>query len=171
MRFSKAPLIATLMAVALSLLIILPALAENSIKTDGQLIKGEAAGDRVAVGVFSDALDAQYDWQAFETGDESLSCTRQRGQGRRHDGNTASYRRGSRRVRWLPTSSITLRPMRPVGATTDGDITTHPADPRNTFFGGTLYVSNELRCLQHGADQCAEVSGHEATVAFDSDAE
>ena len=72
MRFSKAPLIATLMAVALSLLVILPALAEDSIKTDGQLSKGEVTRDRVVVGVFSDALDAQYDWQAFLSGSNAL---------------------------------------------------------------------------------------------------
>ena len=65
MRFSKAPLIATLMAVALSLLVILPALAENSVKTDGQKALGDVAGNRVVIGVFSDPLDAQYDWQAF----------------------------------------------------------------------------------------------------------
>ena len=67
MRFSKAPLIATLMAVALSLLVILPALAENSSKDRRpERSLGEVAGNRVVIGVFSDALDAQYDWQAFD---------------------------------------------------------------------------------------------------------
>ena len=35
------------------------------IKTDGQKALGNVDADRVAIGVFSDALDAQYDWQAF----------------------------------------------------------------------------------------------------------
>ena len=54
------------MAVALSLLVILPALAVDSIKTDGRLDKGKIEEGRVVVGVFSDRLDAQYDWQAFD---------------------------------------------------------------------------------------------------------
>ena len=51
MRFSKAPLIATLMAVALSLLVILPALAEN---TDGQVYQGRTLSDELIVAVFDD---------------------------------------------------------------------------------------------------------------------
>ena len=49
MRFSKAPLIATLMAVALSLLIILPALAEN---TDGEVTHGQGTTSELIVGVY-----------------------------------------------------------------------------------------------------------------------
>ena len=60
------------MAVALSLLVILPALAENSVKTDGQKALGDVAQDRVVIGVFSDPLDAQYDWQAFTSGNLPL---------------------------------------------------------------------------------------------------
>ena len=125
------------MAVALSLLIILPALAENSIKTDGQLIKGEAAGDRVAVGVFSDALDAQYDWQAFETGDDALVFDRE--DKTSADGNTALTARFQAGAIAYLLDNVTTDAT---GGTLGGGITTHPADPRNTFFGGTLYVSN-----------------------------
>ena len=49
MRFSKAPLIATLMAVVLSLLVILPALAEQ---TDGQVTHGEGKASELIVGVY-----------------------------------------------------------------------------------------------------------------------
>ena len=49
MRFSKAPLIATLMAVALSLLVILPALAEN---TNGQVTQGRGTDNQLIVGVY-----------------------------------------------------------------------------------------------------------------------
>ena len=54
MRFSKAPLIATLMAVALSLLIILPALAEN---TNGQVTQGRGTDNELIVGVYDPAED------------------------------------------------------------------------------------------------------------------
>ncbi len=55
MRFTKIPLIATLMAVALSLLIVLPTIAQTSDITDGR------GGDRsgLSVGVFDDINDAQ----------------------------------------------------------------------------------------------------------------
>ena len=56
MRFSKAPLIATLMAVALSLLVILPALAEN---TDGQVYQGRTLSDELIVAVFDDPADSR----------------------------------------------------------------------------------------------------------------
>ena len=55
MRFTKIPLIATLMAVALSLLIVLPALAQNTADhTDGQLTNGG-----ITVGVFANIEDAE----------------------------------------------------------------------------------------------------------------
>ena len=56
MRFSKAPLIATLMAVVLSLLVILPALAEN---TDGHSYQGRTLNDELIVGVFADVAETQ----------------------------------------------------------------------------------------------------------------
>ena len=54
MRFTKIPLIATLMAVALSLLIVLPALGQYADNTDGK----RGSGD-LEVGVFADIADAQ----------------------------------------------------------------------------------------------------------------
>ena len=59
MRFSKAPLIATLMAVALSLLIILPALAEN---TNGEVTQGRGTDSQLIVGVYDpNGLDSRAD--------------------------------------------------------------------------------------------------------------
>ena len=55
MRFTKIPLIATLMAVALSLLIVLPTIAQSSDITDGR--GGSPAS--LSVGVFDDIEDAQ----------------------------------------------------------------------------------------------------------------
>ena len=55
MRFTKIPLIATLMAVALSLLIVLPGLAQTTTGTDGRL--GSSTG--LQVGVFANIADAQ----------------------------------------------------------------------------------------------------------------
>ena len=117
------------MAVALSLLIILPALAENSVKTDGQKALGDVAGNRVVIGVFSDPLDAQYDWQAF------------------NDQNVLLFDRDEQEdaadAALLPTfqagaPAYLLDNIESAAAPEDE----HPADPRNTFFGSTLYVSN-----------------------------
>ena len=55
MRFTKIPLIATLMAVALSLLIVLPAIAQTTDITDGKRSAGS-----ITVGVFGDIEDAQH---------------------------------------------------------------------------------------------------------------
>jgi hypothetical protein len=102
-RFSKAPLIATLMAVALSLLIILPALAEN---TDGQVYQGRTLSDELIVGVFADVAETQ----ALEA-PVGLSLTSSSDLSR-------SYMKG-----------------------------TPAADPRDTFFNGRLYVSNQAKAF------------------------
>ena len=139
MRFSKAPLIATLMAVVLSLLVILPALAENSVKTDGQKSLGDVTGNRVAIGVFSDPLDAQYDWQAFNPSDDILLFDRE--DRMTADANatalTATFQAGA--IAYLLDDIGSTANSGTLGA----GITLHPADPRNTFFDGTLYVSND----------------------------
>ena len=133
MRFSKAPLIATLMAVALSLLVILPALAVDSIKTDGILDKGKAEEGRVVVGVFSDRLDAQYDWQAFTAATPPVLV----------------YDRDDKMLIGGVFPDATFAAGAPAYlldelTTTGGDASAqHPADPRNTLFDGTLYVSNQ----------------------------
>ena len=113
MRFSKAPLIATLMAVALSLLVILPALAEN---TDGHSYQGRTLNDELIVGVFEDVADTQ--------GDEAV------------DGvpSPLSLESGSlTRAYMLDTDD----------GTEDGTAATNAADARDTFFNGKLYVSNQ----------------------------
>ena len=127
------------MAVVLSLLVILPALAENSIKTDGQLTKGEVERNRVAVGVFSDPIDAQYDWQAFGTA-QARPLLYNRDAQQTVDANGAltgdplasAFRAGVQA--YLLDNFVNVS-----GAHGDS---VHAADPRNTFFDGTLYVSN-----------------------------
>ncbi|MXY59331.1 MAG: hypothetical protein F4Y96_02320, partial [Chloroflexi bacterium] len=121
MRFTKIPLIATLMAVALSLLIVLPTIAQTSDITDGELSSGD-----IAVGVFDDIADAQLAKLARST-DPNLPS----------DHNV--YIAGT-----PPFSAIS-------GVGTAGSITaTDPAymannetSPQDTFFRSTLYVSNQ----------------------------
>ena len=88
-RFTKIPLIATLMAVALSLLIVLPALAVSGERTNGRL----ASGDWVDVRVADDVNDI--------AGGTTIGAT-----GAHATGNNAF-------------------------------------DARDTFFDGTLYISNQ----------------------------
>ena len=122
------------MAVALSLLIILPALAENSVKTDGQKALGNVDADRVAIGVFSDALDAQYDWQAFGGNDDALLYDRDDQELVSASGTRlpATFKAGEQA--YLLDDFV---------VTGSDENSSHPADPRNTLFDGTLYVSND----------------------------
>ena len=116
MRFSKAPLIATLMAVVLSLLVILPALAEN---TDGHSYQGRTLNDELIVGVFADVAETQIGVMAVD---------------------------GVRTPVPLSLNSWTMRPNlnRAYMLDTDGaPTTTDAADARDTFFDGKLYVSNQ----------------------------
>ena len=128
------------MAVALSLLVILPALAENSVKTDGQKALGDVRADRVAVGVFSNALDAQYDWQAFTPSDSTAGNPK-----------TLVFNRDAQSLALEGDSPLLLATFAAgeIAYLLD-DIDTeatsaalHPADPRNTWFDRTLYVSND----------------------------
>ena len=129
MRFTKIPLIATLMAVALSLLIVLPTIAQSSNITDGRGGTGV-----VKVGVFDDIEDAQaiklmrseFDFQADEVPSPWP---------------------------YIPIAN----PSADIGDT-EGELTagTTPSaadeayladrrvDPQNTFFQSTLYVSNNV---------------------------
>ncbi len=91
------------MAVVLSLLVILPALAEN---TDGQATQGRLQSDELIVGVFADAADAQD--KAAGVAPDALT---------------------------LALRSDMLGP--------DLSLATDDADPRDTFFNGKLYVSNQ----------------------------
>ena len=122
MRFTKIPLIATLMAVALSLLIVLPTIAQTSDITDGR-----GSGGPITVGVFDDIEDAQTlklvqsTFTFTGTPPDPLPFIR------RTDGTT---------------------PL--IGGVTGGTFdATHASylmnrgvDPQDTFFRSTLYVSN-----------------------------
>ncbi len=161
------------MAVALSLLVILPALAENSIKTDGQLIKGETEANRVAVGVFSDPLDAQYDWQAFTSSSEALYNR----DAKTNTGDDAAVRDPESPFMAGATAYLLddiplvtgvggLDQASAIGTPSRSAL--HPADPRNTFYGGTLYVSNQDSAY-NTVLITAQRRSSEAEEAFDSD--
>ena len=167
MRFSKAPLIATLMAVALSLLVILPALAEDSIRTDGQLSKGEAAGNRVVVGVFSDAIDAQYDWQAFRSNGDSLMYDREAQRTRDADGNLGTDPEPA--VFMAGVQAFLLDNFTAIGGQETAAIHLHAADPRNTFFDTTLYVSNNPAAYNTVLINAQRPWDEAAPFAFDGD--
>ena len=85
------------MAVALSLLVILPALAEN---TDGQVYQGRTLSDELIVAVFEDAADSG--------ASAGLDLA----------GSTSAYMIGA-----------------------------NAANPRDTFFNGRLYVSNQAKAF------------------------
>ena len=121
MRFTKIPLIATLMAVALSLLIVLPTIAQTTDITDGKL----SAGD-ITVGVFANIGDAEL--TKLEPG------------GRQDENNQNIY---------VPMEPEPDAPDTGVPATVHS-ATTEPAhlmsdtsSPRDTLFRNTLYVSND----------------------------
>ena len=127
MRFTKIPLIATLMAVALSLLIVLPALGQSSDITDGR----GGSPDGLSVGVFDDINDAQIlkleesgfsPWPNPPGEPDPLPYIR------RTDGTTP------------PVPNTTA------GEFGDDDpsyLMNPGVDPQDTFFRGTLYVSND----------------------------
>ena len=117
MRFTKIPLIATLMAVALSLLIVLPGLAQTNDITDGK----QSAGV-ITAGVFDDIRDAQL---------EKLE---------------GSGFAGVTPEPYIPvTGTPDLLTGAEAGEHANDDeafLANRAVDPRNTFFRNTLYVSN-----------------------------
>ena len=136
-RFTKIPLIATLMAVALSLLIVLPGLAQQA--TD--ITDGKQSSGGLSVGVFDDIADAQVVKLEPSTFDfRGLPADKQPAQ-----------------TPHVPVGSQTLAdftddaPTTFVSGTTEGThlladnsyLANLTVDPRNTFFDGTLYVSND----------------------------
>ena len=122
MRFTKIPLIATLMAVALSLLIVLPALAVNNERTDGRLNQGS-----IEIGVFDNIVDAQMGKfvdgeQDNQAGDDIYipkATTITRDLGQNEDQHTSGT--SDRLTSGTPASS-----------------------PQDTNFRSTLYVSNNV---------------------------
>ncbi len=137
MRFTKIPLIATLMAVALSLLFVLPTLAQQDI-TDGRQSNGV-----ISVGVFDDITDAQLIKLEVSTFDFSGT------------GTTAPvpppYVPVNSQADTDPTNdgvatSFITDTVEGVHAEANDSYLANPVvDPRNTFFRNTLYVSNDPR--------------------------
>ncbi len=123
MRFTKIPLIATLMAVALSLLIVLPGLAQQTTDiTDGKLSGG---GGSLVVGVFANIADAEL--AKLEDGGTD-----------RADGTDI----------YVPIKPEPPAPAAGTGSHAAGDTAWLAASltssPRETFFRNTLYVSNNV---------------------------
>ena len=118
MRFTKIPLIATLMAVALSLLIVLPGLAQTNDITDGK----QSAGV-ITAGVFDDIGDAQL---------EKLMAS--------------TFSPAPDPVPYIPVTGAPSRisgATEGVHLAADAAYLANRAvDPRNTFFRNALYVSN-----------------------------
>ncbi len=124
MRFTKIPLIATLMAVALSLLIVLPGLAQTTVTdiTDG---KGE--NGPLTVGVFDDIADAQVNRLV-----EATTITGANGQAGVYVPNPAT-----------PTHLVGTEGQQG-GNGTVAFFTNPQVSPQDTFFRNTLYVSNAV---------------------------
>ncbi|MYB76753.1 MAG: hypothetical protein F4X83_06585, partial [Chloroflexi bacterium] len=120
MRFTKIPLIATLMAVALSLLIVLPTLAQTADITDGKLSSGV-----VTAGVFANIGDAELD-KLRDAAAAGLP-----------GGETGAY---------VPVATEPPTPANNVGeheASDRAHLVTPEASPQDTLFRNTLYVSND----------------------------
>ncbi len=118
MRFTKIPLIATLMAVALSLLIVLPTIAQTDELTDGK----QSAGV-ITVGVFDDIRDAQL---AKLEGSGFAGVTPEP---------------------FIPVTGTPALLSNDVTAGEHANddeafLANRAVDPQNTFFRNTLYVSN-----------------------------
>ena len=127
-RFTKIPLIATLMAVALSLLIVLPTIAQTSDITDGRGGSGP-----ISVGVFDNINDAQLGKLTASTFDFS--------------GLPADKQPAADEIPYIP---VTGTPSPISGVSTAGTfeaahasyLMNRAVDPQDTFFRSTLYVSN-----------------------------
>ena len=126
MRFTKIPLIATLMTVALSLLIVLPGLAQTTAGTDGKL--GSSTG--LQVGVFDDITDAQMgkltntasDVDGVDSIDTDVYIPAD-------EDNVSRDFGAAEGVHSLADASYLARPQ---------------VSPQDTFFNRTLYVSNDV---------------------------
>ena len=121
MRFTKIPLIATLMAVALSLLIVLPTLAQqlDPDLTDG---KRSAGGGNLIVGVFANIADAELAKLEAASGAGAQSGV------------------------FTPIKPEPTPPSPDTGVLEESDAAFLMGDtssPRDTAFRNTLYVSND----------------------------
>ncbi len=146
MRFTKIPLIATLMAVALSLLIVLPGLAQTTDITDGK----QSAGV-VTAGVFANIGDAEQAKLVLASGDGAADDV------------------------YVPIASPDADPpavnVSGTGHAATGEtawLTSNTSSPRDTLFRNTLYVSNNTDAyntilinvgVDTAATTCVDVDG------------
>ncbi len=117
MRFTKIPLIATLMAVALSLLIVLPGLAQTTDNTDGKLTAGV-----VTAGVYANIGDAKANRLVEASGDGAVQGV------------------------YVLADPQPDTPANNEGEHMAADrahLVSNESSPRDTLFRNTLYVSND----------------------------
>ena len=137
MRFTRIPLIATLLAGALSLLVVLPAIAQSTlgVQTDGR----QSAAGAFEVQVYQNIQDIRARGIAAATTSFVATAANQDGEtGRRVESSTTpgpvdTVARGDQAMGLSDTLD-------------DGTLTLdygRVPDPRNTYFNGNLYVSND----------------------------
>ena len=133
MRFTRIPLIATLLAGALSLLVVLPAIAQSTlgVETDGRL----SVAGALQVQVYDNIADIRARGIAAAT--TSFAAT------------SANADAAPRSAPEGATTSTIARGDQALGLADTADDGASAfdygrvPDPRNTYFGGNLYVSND----------------------------
>ena len=130
MRFTRIPLIATLLAGALSLLVVLPAIAQSTlgVQTDGR----QSAAGAFEVQVYQNIADIRARGVAAGAAAAAVSNTDA----------IVEFTAGT-----AETTTTVRRGDQPLGLRDMTDDVTndysHIPDPRNTFFNNNLYVSND----------------------------
>ena len=130
MRFTRIPLIATLLAGALSLLVVLPAIAQSTqgVETDGR----QSVGGVLEVQVYENIEDIRTRGAAAGAAAAAASATDA----------IVSFAAGT-----PETATTVSRGNHPLGLTDLADDAANDyirvPNPRNTYFNGNLYVSND----------------------------
>ena len=136
MRFTRIPLIATLLAGALSLLVVLPAIAQSTLgeETDGRL---NVAG-ALEVQVYQNIADIRARGVAAADADSSIT---------EDDATSPNPDATPRTAVEGPTTTTIARGDQALGLRdSSGDNAfdySRVPDPRNTYFNQNLYVSND----------------------------
>ncbi len=136
MRFTRIPLIATLLAGALSLLVVLPAIAQSTqgVETDGR----QSVGGALEVQVYQNIADIRA--RGIAAADADSSITMDAATGNNQDATGRGAPEGA-------TTDTIARGDQALGLKdSSGDDAfdfSRVPDPRNTYFNGRLYVSND----------------------------
>ena len=132
MRFTRIPLIATLLAGALSLLVVLPAIAQSTqgIETDGR----QSVGGALEVQVYKDIMDIRSRGIAAVAAADRFGVS---GTGTEADPYIPSAKTAT-------TAALIARGDEALGLKDSASPGySRTPDPRNTYFNGRLYVSND----------------------------